>query len=334
MPVRYVDDSGPGITRSRAGKGWCYLDLRGRRITRRSEIDRLNAIALPPAYSNAWFCPKADGHIQAIGWDAKGRKQYRYHIEFRSAQESEKYARCTQFGRALPKIRRRVEHDLARRDIGRNSVIAAVVRLLDLGRVRVGNESYARTNKSYGATTLRKRHARITGQSVTFEYLGKSGKTQTLSIDDKRLTRVVRRCLDDSQSQLFEYVDAAGDRRAITSSDVNDYLREASGDDFTAKHFRTWGASVIALEAVLADDAVISMKAMLAPVAAALGNTPAIARKSYVHPSVIALLDSPRKLRRLRALTIRRGKHMSRTERVLLALLKTPKNRGDRLTPA
>ena len=288
---RYVDDSMPGISRQKSGKTWAYFSARGRRITRQTEIDRLNAVALPPAYTNAWFCPQPDGHIQAVGWDAKGRKQYRYHTEFRTAREADKYARCSEFGLALPAIRKRVEADLDRRQIDRNTVLAAVVRFLDRGRVRIGNETYARTNKSYGATTLRKRHATVNGHSVMFDYVGKSGKAQAVKIEDARLARVVRKCLDHSDIHLFEYTDETGARQAITSSDVNGYLREASGCDFTAKHFRTWGASSIALDAILSSELPVTMKSVLTPVAAALGNTPAIARKSYIHPSVIALVE-------------------------------------------
>ena len=319
--VRYVDDSAPGITRIKKGKGWCYYDERGRKITRLAEIDRLDAIALPPAYADAWFCPKRDGHIQAVGWDAKGRKQYRYHTAFRSAREADKYARCADFGMVLPAIRNKVETDLSRVKIDRDTTIAAVVRLLDRGSVRVGNESYARANKSYGATTLRKRHAHVKGKLVLLEYVGKSGIIQSIRVEDKRLARVVRRCLDQSHLTLFEYVEANGERHAVTSNDVNQYMRDASGADFTAKDFRTWGASVIALEALLLQGSPSTMKAMLEPVAASLGNTPAIARKSYIHPAVIMLIDTPRKIESLRASIPRKTRFLCGTERALLKLL-------------
>jgi DNA topoisomerase I len=320
--LRYVDSSEPGISRLKSGKGWKYLDIRGREIKRRSEIERLNAIALPPAYRNAWFCIHANGHIQAVGWDTKARKQYRYHTEFRVAKENDKYSRCAEFGKALSKIRKKVDRDLSHRKVIRDTVVAAVVRLLDRGRVRIGNESYARNNKSFGATTLRRRHVVVKAQSVYFDYIGKSGKVQSLKIEDKRLARVVRHCLDEPGAHLFEYVDNVGERRAVTSSDVNAYLREASGGDFTAKHFRTWGASVLALDVILKSQEQISMKSMLQPVAQALGNTPAIARKSYIHPSVIALLDVPKKAQKLRSPIPRPAKLLSGTERALLLLLK------------
>ncbi len=330
--VRYVDDSGPGITRKKSGRSWQYFDVKGRRITRRTEIDRLNAIALPPAYTDAWFCPRPDGHLQAVGWDARGRKQYRYHIGFRTAREADKYSRCGSFADALPAIRARVERDLAQRNIDRDAVLAAVVRLLDRGRVRVGNEVYAQSNKSYGATTLRKRHVEVKGEAVKFDYIGKSGKAQLLKIEDKRLARVVKRCLDESESRLFEYVDAQGARHAVTSADVNAYLREASGCEFSAKHFRTWGASVIALDTLLKAEMPLKLKAMLEPVAAALGNTPAIARKSYVHPAVIALVDTPEKVDRLRRKLPRPRKYLGQTERVLQVLVRE-RRRSVQATP-
>ncbi len=318
---RYVDDQGPGIVRQKSGKTWVYSDARGQSIKRRSEIERLNAIALPPAYTNAWFCPSADGHIQAVGWDAKGRKQYRYHAAFTMARDADKYARCVEFGRSLPDIRKAVERDLAKRTMDRQTIIAAVVRLLDRGQVRIGNESYARSNKSYGATTLRKHHARVRGANVMLNYVGKSGKVQAVQIEDKRLARVIRRCLDESDSLIFEHGDADGTRRPITSSDVNRYLRDVSGAEFTAKHFRTWGASVIALDAVMSSDAPITIKGLLEPVAAALGNTPAIARKSYVHPAVIKLVEAPKQVEKLKKKVPRAAQRITSTERVLIKIL-------------
>jgi len=286
----YVDDDLPGITRRKAGRGWAYHDAHGARITDRDEIDRLNAVGLPPAYKDCWFCPSADGHIQAIGYDDKGRKQYRYHPDFRAAQEAEKYAGCADFGRMLPLIRRQVDSDLAHRKLDRRTAVAAVVRLLDLGHVRVGNKAYARENGSFGATTLRTRHAAVKGAKLRLCYKGKSGKMQELTIEDRRLSAIVKRCQDLPGQQLFQYLDEAGERRAVTSTDVNDYIREATGGEFTAKHFRTWAASVIAYRAIVEAGAEgIGIKAMLAPVAAALGNTPAISRKSYVHPALCDL---------------------------------------------
>jgi DNA topoisomerase-1 len=290
----YVDDKAPGITRRKArGHGWAYFDPDGTRITDRDEIDRLNAIALPPAYENCWFCPNSDGHLLAIGYDAKGRKQYRYHEQFRARQDAEKYRHTAAFGQTLPAIRKAVDADLRGTTPSKRVTVAAVVRLLDQGHVRVGNASYARDNKSFGATTLRSRHASLSGTTVAFDYRGKSGKHQHVEIDDRRLARVVKRCQDLPGQHLFQYVDADGARHAVTSSDVNDYLRDASGCDYTAKDFRTFAASAIAYRAIVeAGPAGIGLKAMLAPVAEALGNTPAISRKSYVHPALIALAKS------------------------------------------
>jgi len=289
--LRHSSDTIPGITRKKAGHGWAYFRPSGERITDRDEIDRLNAIALPPAYTNAWYCPFPNGHIQATGMDARGRKQYRYHPDFRAQQEADKYERCAAFGRVLPKLRARVEADLAGRTLARDTVVAAVVRLLDLGHIRVGNEAYAKTNKSFGATTLRNRHVRVKGPKLRLEYVGKSGKKQRLTIEDRRLARIVRRTQDLPGQHLFEYLDAEGRPVPVTSEDVNDYIREATGTDFTAKHFRTWGASLLAFEHILetAKHGKITLKPMLEAVAAALGNTPAISRKSYIHPALIEL---------------------------------------------
>jgi len=284
----YTDPDDPGITRRRVGRGWAYFAPDGARITDRAEIDRLNAVAMPPAYGECWFCPAAEGHIQAIGYDGRGRRQYRYHPDFRAMQEAGKYAGCADFGRALPSIRRRVEADLARRGTDRRTAVAAIVRLLDLGHVRIGNEAYAKANGSYGATTLRDRHARVKGHTLHLSYRGKSGRMQKLAIADRRLAVVVRRCQDLPGQRLFQYLDEEGGRHPVSSTDVNDYIRASTGGEFTAKHFRTWGASVIAFRAIVeAGEAGIDLQRMLAPVADALGNTPAISRKSYVHPALV-----------------------------------------------
>ena len=289
--LRHCSDRIPGYTRQRAGHGWAYFRPDGQRITDREEIDRLNSIALPPAYVDAWYCPYANGHMLATGVDAKGRKQYRYHPDFRAQQEADKYERCADFGRALPKLRARVTKDLAGRKLARATVVAAVVRLLDLGHIRVGNEAYAKSNKSFGATTLRNRHVRVKGPKLRLEYMGKSGKKQRLTIEDRRLARIVRQTQDLPGQHLFEYLDAEGRPVPVTSEDVNDYIREATGTEFTAKHFRTWGATLLAFEHILevSKDGKLSLKPMLEAVAAALGNTPAISRKSYIHPALIAL---------------------------------------------
>ena len=295
--LRFTDLDAPGITRKRIGRAWGYFDAKGKRITDRDEIDRLNAVGLPPAYEDAWFCPDPDGHIQATGVDARGRKQYRYHKDFRARQEADKYAGCLEFGKALAKIRRRVDKDLKRRKLDKDRVVAAVVRLLDEEKVRVGNRQYARENKSFGATTLLSRHVKRKHGRLTMRFTGKHGIVHEIGLTDARLARVVKRAQELPGQALFQYVNGDGVPQAVNSADVNDYIREASGGDFTAKHFRTWGASVIAFDQLLKkeDDARISVATVVEPVAEALGNTPAMSRKSYVHPVLIeATKDNPR----------------------------------------
>ena len=294
--LRHSGDSEPGYTRQRKGDAWAYFDGAAR-VTDRDEIDRLNGLALPPAYTDAWFCKSANGHIQATGKDARGRKQYRYHADYRARQDATKYAGCLEFGEALPRIRKRVEYDLKSRAIGRDQVIAAVVRLLDTEHMRIGNEQYARANKSFGLSTLRTRHVRKKNGRVKLRYTGKHGIVHEATITDASLKRVVGKCQELPGQMLFQYLTDSGEPCPISSSDVNDYIREASGGDFTAKHFRTWGASVIAFEQLLTKDEAekLSVKTMIEPVAEALGNTVTISRKSYVHPSLIdALKDRPR----------------------------------------
>ena len=316
----YVDDSRPGITRKRGGSYWQYFDPRGKRVTDRDEIDRLNAIGLPPAYRDAWFCPDPNGHIQAIGYDDKGRKQYRYHAGFREKREAAKYDRCRDFGKALPKLRKRVEADLRKRTLSRDTVVAAVIRLLDIGRIRVGNEAYAQENKSYGATTLRNRHAKVAGRTVKMRFKGKSGIERTLSITDASLTRIVKRCQDLPGQHLFQYINGDGEAHPVSSTDVNDYIRAATGEDFTAKHFRTWSASAIAFAQICAaGEARIGLNAMLEPVAEALGNTPAISRKSYVHPALIEAVKEAKGGLSLQC--PRPTKYLSSAERGLIAFL-------------
>ncbi|WP_417318240.1 DNA topoisomerase IB [Erythrobacter aureus] len=287
----YVDDDLPGITRKGAGKGWAYYDAEGRLITDPQEKQRLNAIALPPAYSDAWFCPAPNGHILATGVDAKGRKQYRYHPDFRAAREGEKFDSCVTFGSLLPLVRKRVEDDLRGRKLTRERAVASVVRLLDLGAVRVGNEGYAQRNRSFGATTLRKRHAELTGRTLRLRYKGKGGKLREVTLSDGSLTRLVRKMQDLPGQNLFKYVDEDGDVQAVGSSDVNEYLAETMGERFTAKNFRTWHGSVMAFQCLLEGEGKLPIKALLDCVADRLGNTPAVTRKSYIHPAVIDLVE-------------------------------------------
>ena len=287
--LRYVDDSQPGITRKRRGRYWQYFGPDGNRITDREEINRLNAIGMPPAYERCWFCPDPDGHLQAVGYDARGRKQYRYHPDFRARQENQKYERLAAFGRKLPKLRKTVEQDINGRATDPNTVIAGVVRLIDSTQMRVGNEEYAKDNKSFGATTLRNRHAKVERGQLKITYRGKHGLKRTVTVNDRRLARIAKRTQDLPGQHLFSYVDGEGEVRRVTSTVVNDYIRAVMGEDFTAKDFRTWAASVIAFNTMMGrgDAKRIRLKTMIEPVAEALGNTAAISRKSYVHPALI-----------------------------------------------
>ena len=291
----YIDDSLPGLTRRRLGQGdkarWAYFDAAGKRITERAEIDRLNRIALPPAYIDAWFCPADNGHLLATGIDAKGRKQYRYHPDFRAHKEGEKFDSTAQFGRLLPLVRKRVEDDLRSPKLSRERAVASVVRLLDTGGIRIGNEAYAQANQSFGATTLRMRHAAVTGNVLKLRFKAKSGKLCEMKITDKSLARFVKRMQDLPGQHLFQYLDEAGEAQPVGSAEVNDYLRETMGEDFTAKNFRTWHASAIGLQTLAEAEGALSVKALSEAVSERLGNTPAIARKSYIHPAVVALVD-------------------------------------------
>lgn len=316
----YVDGSLPGISRRRSGKGWAYFDPQGERITDPDERMRLNAIALPPAYRGAWFCPTPNGHILAIGYDERGRKQYRYHPEFRAARESEKFDGCVCFGKLLPVVRKRVEEDLAGTALTRERIVASVVRLLDLGAIRVGNEQYSRENKSYGATTLRQRHAEVTGRTLKLRFRAKSGKQRELALTDGHLARLVRRMQDLPGQNLFQYVDADQEYHQVTSGDVNDYLAETMGERFTAKSFRTWHASALAFGILAHAEGQVGVGALTDEVAAHLGNTAAVTRKSYIHPALFDLAEQQAKWRAELRLP-RATRWLSREERGLIELL-------------
>jgi DNA topoisomerase I len=292
--LRYVTDEAPGVTRRRAGKGWTFRGVDGRRITDEGRIAWFKRLAIPPAWTDVWICPDRRGHLQATGRDARGRKVYRYHPRWREARDELKYDRLLAFARALPKIRRRVERDLRRSGLPREKVLAAVVALLERTRIRVGNEEYARENRSFGLTTLRGRHATVRGGRMTFAFKGKSGREHEVEVADRRLARIVARCQELPGQQLFQYVDDNGERRAVASDDVNDYLREITGQEFTAKDFRTWAGTVLAamaLQEFQAFDSEAEAKRnvvrAIEAVAEKLGNTPAVSRASYVHPTVI-----------------------------------------------
>jgi len=316
----YIDDEMPGISRRKTGRGWAYYDAHGELITDPDERDRLNAVALPPAYGDAWFCPAANGHILATGIDAKGRKQYRYHPDFRAAREGEKFDGCVTFGKLLPLVRKRVESDLKARKLTRERAIASVVRLLDLGAIRVGNDAYAKENKSFGATTLRQRHAKVSGQSLRLRFKGKHGVEHEVVLSDRSLSRVVRAMQDLPGQRLFQYLDDEGEQHAVGSADVNAYLCETMGEHFTAKNFRTWHASVLAFRLLAEGEGVLTLKVLLDEVAQHLGNTPAVTRRSYVHPAVIALVD--RQLKWRAGLKLPRAtRWLTREERGVIDLL-------------
>ncbi len=291
----YVSDEDPGITRRRSGKGWRFLDPEGAAIRDRGERERIEKIGIPPAYSDVWICPKANGHIQATGRDDKGRKQYRYHPKWTQARDEAKYAHMAEFGRLLPTIRKRVAADMSKPGFGRAKVLATVVSLLEKTLIRVGNEDYVRDNKSFGLTTLRNRHVDVAGSHLRFDFKGKSGKMWKLDMADRRVAKVVRSIQDLPGQHLFQYLDEDGDRHPVDSADVNDYLRDASGGaDITAKDFRTWAGTVLAAMALgefeKVDSAALAkknIKAAIESVARRLGNTVTICRKCYVHPQVI-----------------------------------------------
>lgn len=290
----YVSDTEPGITRRRTGKGFSYRDVQGRTVKDKEVLARIRALAIPPAYTDVWICADPDGHIQATGRDARGRKQYRYHPRFREIRDSTKYERMLDFAAALPALRARVDEDMRLRGMPREKVLATVVHLLETTMIRVGNADYAKQNKSHGLTTLNDRHVKVDGSEVRFRFKGKSGKEWNLGIRDRRVARIVKASQDLPGQQLFQYLDDDGERRTVTSGDVNAYLREISGTDITAKDFRTWTGTVLAALALAEYEKADSQAAAkrnvreaIEQVSARLGNTPTICRKCYVHPQVI-----------------------------------------------
>ena len=291
--LRYVSDRRPGIQRRKRGKGFQYTGPDGATIVDREQLERIRALAIPPAWTDVWISTSANGHVQATGRDARGRKQYRYHPRWREVRDETKYYRMLAFGRALPQIRREISKHLTRTTLSRERVLAAVVRLLDETTIRVGNEEYARQNDSYGLTTIRESHVEVEGSRLSFRFKGKSGKVHDIAIEDARVARVVRGCQDLPGQDLFAYVNDEGEVVDVDSADVNDYIREISGSDFTAKDFRTWTGTVLAAWA-LHDLGAFTSKTQanrhivsaVESVASRLGNTPAVCRKCYVHPDV------------------------------------------------
>lgn len=292
--LRHVTDSGPGIRRKRSGQRFTYLDTHGEPIRDERELARIKALVIPPAWTDVWICPSPRGHLQATGRDARGRKQYRYHPRWREVRDETKYGRLRDFAEALPHLRRRLDHDLATSGLSRDKVLATIVRLLETTLIRVGNEEYARDNDSYGLTTLHDDHVDVNGATLRFCFRGKSGKEHTVDVRDRRLAAIVRRCRDLPGQELFQYQDPDGLTHTIGSADVNAYLHELMGDEFTAKDFRTWAGTVLAAQELLRCGPATSesecrhnIVAAIQIVSERLGNTPAICRRCYVHPAVI-----------------------------------------------
>ena len=292
--LTYVSDLDPGIHRLEADHGFNYRGADGKPVTGEPTLDRIRHLAIPPAWRDVWIAPTEHGHIQATGRDARGRKQYRYHARWRQVRDGGKYDRLIAFGRALPKLRKQVDHDLARRGLPREKVLAAVVRVMEITLIRVGNEEYAKTNKSFGLTTLRDRHARIGAAKAVFEFRGKSGKTHKTGFSDRRLARILKACQDLPGQRLFQYLDDGGQRHSVESADVNAYLRDVLGEDFSAKDFRTWAGTVAAARALTSlppctteGDAKKNVNTCVKAVAGVLGNTPAVCRKAYIDPAIL-----------------------------------------------
>lgn len=297
--LSYVTDDQPGISRRRAGKGFIYRDPKGRRITDRYELDRLRRLAIPPAWTRVWISPDPRGHLQATGRDARGRKQHRYHNDWHAARDEVKFNRMQEFGRALPRIRQQVDGDMRGKPTARRTVLATIVRLLETTLVRIGNEEYAKQNDSFGLTTLRDDHVQERGRELLLEFKGKSGKVHSVRVHDRRARRIIKSVQDLPGQELFQFIDEVGERQKVTSRDVNEYLQEVSGEPFTAKDFRTFAATVMAAWALQEFEQFDTqakckrnIRQAIEAVSRRLGNTPAVCRKSYVHPEVLnAYLD-------------------------------------------
>jgi DNA topoisomerase-1 len=290
----YSTDTLPGIRRRRCGKGWCYIATDGKSVRDPETLARVRSLAIPPAWTEVWICPDPNGHIQATGRDAKGRKQYRYHARWSEHRNNAKFGRVIAFSQALPAIRDQVEHDLRRHGLPREKVVAAVVRLLETTHIRIGNKEYARANRSFGLTTLRDRHVDVSGATLHFKFVGKSGQKHAIELHDRRLARIVKMCRDMPGYDLFQYLDDDGVRETVDSGDVNAYLRSVAGTDFSAKDFRTWGGTLLAARELRQmqppesqREAKRSINQVIQRVASMLGNRPATCRKYYIHPAIL-----------------------------------------------
>jgi DNA topoisomerase-1 len=292
--LRYISGAGPGIRRVRCGKSFRYFGPDGRPLRDERTLARIRLLVIPPAWTDVWICPSPNGHLQAFGWDARGRKQYRYHAHYREHRDQAKFSRMIAFGTVLALIRRQVQHDLDRRGLGKEKVLATVVRLLETTYIRVGNDEYARENDSFGLTTMRDRHVRIAGTKLMFRFRGKSGLEHVIELSDQRLARIVKQCQDLPGYELFQYVNEAGEICRVDSADVNRYIREICGQDFTAKDFRTWAGTVLAARELYEAGPCTSPTAgkraivtAIKSVAKRLGNRPSTCRKYYIHPAIL-----------------------------------------------
>jgi DNA topoisomerase-1 len=329
--LRYVCDSGPAIRRRRAGKGFVYLDAKGRRVGSPETLKRIRSLVIPPAWTDVWICAAPDGHIQATGRDAKGRKQYKYHAEYREAREQSKYEHMFAFAAALPTIRATVAEHMSLRGLPREKVLATVVHLLETTLIRVGNDEYARNNQSYGLTTLKSDHVAVEGSEVRFQFTGKSGKQWSLAMRDRRVARIIRACQELPGQDLLQYFDDDKALHAVSSGDVNAYLREITGADITAKDFRTWAGTImmarhlaVAEPFASATQAKRVMSAAVKKVAAALGNTAAVCRKSYIHPAISdAYLSGSFVLKAMEESASSKAPGLRAEEIAVLALLKS-----------
>ena len=292
--LRYISDTSKGISRRRAGRGWRFLSPEGEPLRDKATLERIASLVIPPAWTRVWISPVANGHLQAIGYDARGRKQYRYHAKYSEIRNQTKFSRVTAFARILPQIRKRLEEDISKPGLSRERVLATVVRLLETTYIRIGNEEYAKQNQSFGLTTLKNRHVDLDGATIRFHFRGKSGREHEVELHDWRLARIIRNCHDLPGCELFQYIDETGERRCIDSGDVNEYIRSIAGDSFSAKDFRTWAGTFLAtqnlVEAGPAESETAKKKKIVEvvkSVAASLGNRPATCRKYYIHPIVI-----------------------------------------------
>jgi DNA topoisomerase-1 len=328
--LRYTSDEKPGYTRKRSGKNFHFLDDKGERLTDEKILDRLKKLVIPPAWEDVWISKYAKGHLQVTGRDEKGRKQYIYHPEWQQARSLTKFGRMIEFGKRLPQLRERIQEDITSRKLDRRKVTALVLSLMDNALIRIGNRHYAKSNKSYGLTTLRDKHVEVNGSSIRFSFRGKKGVEHEIDLEDRRLARLVKQCRDIPGYDLFQYYDENGERQTLESGDVNEYLREATEEEFTAKDFRTWGGTVKmveCLESVLEENPELdkekSIKEAVKEVAKGLGNTPTVCSKYYIHPEVVNLFREDKLLKYLKRHDAEASKtpYLSGTEELVLKML-------------